>query len=119
MKALITYFIAFIFCLCFVSAKSQSIQDSIKVPNVFTPNLDGVNDVFKPIISFENKTQSYLIEIYDRFGVKIYSGDKINQWWDGRTTSGMPCSDGTYFYILQLTVNASKMEYKGFVQLFR
>ncbi len=119
MKALIKYCIAFIFCMGFVSARSQTMQDSIKVPNVFTPNMDGVNDVFKPIVSFENKTQSYSMEIYDRFGVNIYASDKINQWWDGRTTSGMPCSDGTYFYILQLNVNASKMEYKGFVQLFR
>lgn len=94
-------------------------QDSIQVPNIFTPNLDGMNDVFKPVLSFENKIQGYSMEIYDRFGVKIYSSEKVNQCWDGRTTSGMPCSDGTYFYILQLTVNTAKLEYKGFVQLFR
>lgn len=123
MKALMKYCIVFAFCLGFISVRSQTMQDSIKVPNIFTPNLDGVNDVFKPVISFENKIQSYSMEIYDRFGVNVFKSETnnhhSNMTWDGRTTSGMPCSDGTYFYILQLNANASKMEYKGFVQLFR
>ena len=113
------YFLCLVFSVGILFARAQSLQDSVKIPNIFTPNLDGVNDVFKTDLSFESKVQSYSMEIFDRFGVSVFTTQKQGHYWDGRTTSGMPCTDGTYFYILQLTINSAKLEYKGFVQLFR
>ncbi|MDR2423589.1 MAG: gliding motility-associated C-terminal domain-containing protein [Prevotellaceae bacterium] len=58
---------------------------NLVVPKVFTPNGDGVNDVFMP---------SYRLIIYDRLGVEIYSGA---EGWDG-TVKGQPAPADIYFY---------------------
>jgi gliding motility-associated-like protein len=101
-----------------VSMRAQ-LKDSLFVPNIFTPNGDGLNDMFKPVFSFEGKIQSYHLEIYDRFGLRLLETSKYNLSWDGRTNSGLPCPDGTYFYVIQLTLNSTKFEHKGFIQLVR
>lgn len=101
------------------NTKAQSVADSIKIPNVFTPNMDGVNDVFKASIPNELEIGNYSLSIYDRYGVLIFETKKARQHWDGRTTSGLPCSEGTYFYVLQLNVSSQEIELTGFVQLFR
>lgn len=80
-------------------------------PNIFSPNGDNQNDEWKPFIS-EGET----IEIYDRWGIKVYELSATNQAWDGRTTSGQMCVDGVYFYLLKEKNNNSK---KGFIQLVR
>jgi gliding motility-associated-like protein len=108
-----------LFAFATVSMRAQSMKDSLFVPNIFTPNADGLNDVFKPVLSFEGKIQSYHLEVYDRFGLKLLETNKSNLSWDGRTTSGMACPDGTYFYIIQVTINSTKFEHKGFIQLIR
>lgn len=106
--------------VCFSNKfEAQSIADSIKVPNVFTPNMDGINDVFKASIPNEMEIGNYSLSIYDRYGVLIFDTQKARQHWDGRTSSGLPCSEGTYFYLLQLNVSLQQIELTGFVQLFR
>ena len=119
MKIIMKYFFCVIFLTVVFVTRSQSMQDSVKVPNVFTPNQDGINDVFKVDLGFDNKPQNYFMEIYNRTGLVVFTSKKEGQAWDGRTTSGMPCTEGTYFYIIQFTINSAKLEYKGFVQLFR
>jgi gliding motility-associated-like protein len=72
---------------------------TVEIPNVFTPNGDGINDVFTI-----NSTgiQELSCEIYDRWGLKIYSWDRKNDGWDGRTLSGSKATEGTYFFILKI-----------------
>jgi gliding motility-associated-like protein len=67
------------------------------VPNIFTPNNDGSNDVFT--IIGHGLTELHL-SIYDRWGLKMYEFDGVHSSWDGRTTAGVEVSDGTYFYML-------------------
>lgn len=98
---------------------AQTVADSIKVPNIFTPNGDGINDVFKPTFAFEENPQSYSFSIYDRYGVLIFETLKFKQHWDGRTASGIPCIEGTYFYALQLTLKSEEIKRTGFVQLLK
>src|SRR5665213_313922 len=74
-----------------------SVLEGILIPNVFSPNGDGVNDEFYIPSS---GLKEYKIEIYDRWGVKIFESDAPAIHWDGRSTSGMACTDGTYYYIL-------------------
>lgn len=81
------------------------------MPNVFTPNGDSINEVFK--FNLCDKTIKTII--YNRWGIKVFETDKANYYWDGRTTSGEPCSDGSYFYIIQ----GEEKNYKGFIQLVR
>ncbi len=82
------------------------------VPNVFTPNSDGSNDVFK-ITSTGIKDLN--CDIFNRWGQKVYTIKGINDSWDGGDAP-----DGTYFFILQATGYDGK-EYKqqNFMSLFR
>jgi len=112
--------LVFLLLVCFTNnVKAQSLADSIKAPNVFTPNMDGINDVFKVSIPNELEIGNYSLSIYDRYGILIFDTKKSRQHWDGRTTSGLPCSEGTYFYLIQLSVSSQEIELTGFVQLFR
>ena len=97
---------------------SISILDgTVTFPNVFTPNGDGVNDVF----NFQTESIKDLsCTIYDRWGVKLWEINTINGSWDGRDLTGTPCVTGTYYYVLAATdVNLKTVSAKGFLQLMR
>lgn len=86
------------------------------VPNVFTPNGDGINDVF---LIISEGIVSVSGEIYNRWGQKIYSwsGDE-KSGWDGKI-NGASAPDGTYYYVLkERDVIGQEHEQKGYVQLF-
>jgi len=91
--------------------------NSITVPNVFTPNDDGINDVFK--ITTKNIT-TLNCKIYNRWGILVRELTKINEGWDGRSTSGLQCVTGVYYYVLMaMGEDGKEYEEKGFVQLVR
>lgn len=88
----------------------------IVLPNVFTPNFDSINDVFKPQL---DEIIELSFSIYNRNGNLIFETNRINGFWDGRTTSGEPCNDGVYFCVLTATgVEGKKYKEKTFIQLF-
>jgi gliding motility-associated-like protein len=70
------------------------------VPNAFTPNGDGSNDIFK-VESKGNITLNKLT-IYNRYGQEIYNNYDLNKGWDG-TMKGAPVDVGTYFYNIKYT----------------
>jgi gliding motility-associated-like protein len=86
--------------LCFdtatVTIEVQGIS-SILIPNVFTPNGDGFNDVFA--VGGTN-LESVEAEIFNRWGQKMYEWKHVKGYWDGRTQSGLEAPEGTYFYII-------------------
>jgi len=90
----------------------------LTMPNIFTPNGDGINDYFIPNA---HGLKTLECTIYDRWGAKITTLDtSTQQYWDGHTTSGLACTDGTYFYTLTATdVNGKSYSLKGFIQLIR
>jgi gliding motility-associated-like protein len=89
---------------------------NIIMPNVFTPNFDSINDVFKPRL---DEITEMGFSIYNRYGNLIFETNRLNGFWDGRTTSGEPCSDGVYFCVLTATgIDGKKYKEKTFVQLF-
>ena len=77
-----------------------------KVLNTFSPNGDGINDVFMP---------DYVIEIMDRNGLRIYSGAS---GWDG-TYNGRQAKEDTYFYRLHYRTANGKRQKTGYVTLIR
>ncbi|MCX6290681.1 MAG: gliding motility-associated C-terminal domain-containing protein [Bacteroidetes bacterium] len=79
--------------------------DKPVLPNVFTPNGDGVND--KLVLKTVN-LKSMEVIVYDRKGKKIYSWNSLNGEWDGRLTDGSEAKEGSYFY----TLKAETMEGK-------
>jgi gliding motility-associated-like protein len=91
------------------------VTENIFIPNVFTPNGDGVNDVFHVTMS---SMQVYHIEIFNRWGQKVFQSDSPNTDWDGKSESGVLESDGTYYYEITATDYAKKnYSYHGYLQL--
>ncbi|MCS7296659.1 MAG: gliding motility-associated C-terminal domain-containing protein [Bacteroidia bacterium] len=74
----------------------------LMLPNTFTPNGDGINDVFRPFI-YRNIRQ-VRCWIYDRWGTLITESRNIDELWDG-TYRGSPAPEGTYFYIIEATLD--------------
>ena len=74
-----------------------NIVEGLIVPNVFTPNNDGINDVFDIRTS---DVGNFNLEIYNRWGNVIFENTSPLISWDGVTASGTPASAGTYFYVI-------------------
>lgn len=70
------------------------------VPNVLTPNGDGLNDVFALV----NREFYSSIEfaIYNRWGQKVYESHNQLAVWDGFNQNGEMCADGTYFFVVEI-----------------
>ena len=91
------------------------------IPNVFTPNNDSINDVWRFSLGKGNVLKS--INIYNRWGNEIVVNSRtlvtqIN--WDGRTTSGEETPNGVYFYVFQYTdANGDEHKKNGYITLIR
>jgi gliding motility-associated-like protein len=68
------------------------------VPNAFTPNNDGINDVFQPKALFPNYG-SYRLLIFNRSGQLIFESKKLSDGWDG-TFNNKDCPAGVYVWQL-------------------
>ncbi len=87
------------------------------IPNVFTPNGDNSNDVFK---IQSNGINTLNCEIINRWGQKMYTITSPSDSWDGNANGAGPAPDGTYFFILKATgYDGKEYEEKGFINLFR
>jgi gliding motility-associated-like protein len=82
-----------------------------EVPNIFSPNGDGIND----LLEIQNMSEEATIKIYDRWGVKVFESTKKGSFWDGRTTSGVTCNEGVYYYI----ISTPDDNYRGCIQLVK
>lgn len=91
----------------------------IELPNIFTPNNDGINDYFHPTLFSEIET--FEITIINRWGNTIYSSKNSEFGWNGTTSSGEKVSEGIYFYTCRYIENCSgkEMEQKGYLELIR
>ena len=71
-----------------------------ELPNVFTPNADGINDVFVPRNITPDLITHVKMHVFNRWGRTVYDTEDIYINWNGRVGgSGQPCSTGTYFYV--------------------
>ena len=95
--------------------KTFDILDIIRVPNVFTPNGDGENDLF---VVNSNGIIPLDISIYSRTGTLVYSARAPIIVWDGRNSSGSELSEGVYFYILK-SDDPAVLDQNGFLHLYR
>ncbi len=91
--------------------ESQCFSGEIYIPNVFTPNGDGINDFFK----MENAWGNTEMYIFNRWGeiINYLEGNNCN--WDGFTSVGVKCPDGVYYYLIKV----EDKEFKGFIQVMR
>ena len=75
-----------------------SIKDCAKgvfFPNAFTPNSNGVNDVFRPVVS--GSLSNYTFRIYNRYGQLIFFTTDYSKGWDGKI-NGKPQDAGVYVW---------------------
>ena len=87
--------------------------------NIFTPNGDGINDVF----SFDFRSASiseFSAVIVNRWGVVVFEMNDIKDAWDGSDKDGSQCNDGTYFYTYSATTNdGTALKGQGNVSIVR
>jgi gliding motility-associated-like protein len=70
---------------------------NLYVPNVFTPNNDGLNDVFRP----EGKgVADYSLQVFNRWGNLVFETTQYNNGWNGKIENE-PAPAGTYFFLLK------------------
>ncbi len=93
------------------------IEEGIIIPNVFSPNNDGVNDWF---YIPNTGMKEFSIEIFNRWGTKLWETTAPEIRWDGRTTAGVLVPDGTYFFILKAeSISGKDYSTTGHVNLIR
>lgn len=91
----------------------------LEIPNVFTPNDDGVNDIFFLRTSSLQKISAV---IYDRWGHKVYeiNSDTGNIAWDGKNQFGVKVPEGVYLYIIKAEgADGANYDKKGNITLMR
>lgn len=88
-------------------------------PNIFTPNGDAQNDMFKLINP--QGIADFDIVVLNCWGNVVFEGNKVNFNWNGKVkNSGADCDDGTYFYKANLKgFDGTEKAEHGFVQLSR
>ncbi len=109
---------------CQTSANSNAVtattndpfKDELYIPNTFTPNNDGRNDIF---LAYGNNVAKFKMRIYNQWGEFIYESQNLMQGWDG-TYRGRMQPSGVYVYYVDVTFNSGTTKtFKGTVTLLR
>lgn len=86
------------------------------IPNIFSPNGDGQNDVFR--VRGEN-IETFHLAVYNRWGEKVFESQNLNEGWDG-TYNGKPCLPDVYVYHAMIVFeDGTETSRKGNVTLVR
>lgn len=93
---------------------SVKVLRALNIPNVFSPNGDGVND--KWILRNLEKYPGCTVDVYTRYGEKIFNSIGYEQAWDG-TNNGKSLPVGTYYYVIDPKNGLQKIS--GWVTLLR
>ncbi|RQO30968.1 hypothetical protein DBR32_09675 [Taibaiella sp. KBW10] len=102
-----------------IDFKVRPYTPSVILPNAFTPNGDGKNDVFVPVLGVDRGYQLTDFRIFNRWGQLLFSTTHINVGWDG-TFNGQLQSQDVYFYTVTIIFrDGSKKFFKGDVTLLR
>ena len=86
------------------------------VPNAFTPNNDGINDIFMPMGIY---IKEYQMQIYNRWGEKLFESDDFHKGWNGKYQEEY-CPTGVYYYqIIVKTAEGKNKRVSGSLHLLR
>lgn len=99
-------------CIDSISRQVMIIIDQIEIPNVITPNGDGLNDYF--YIKNIDKLRSSRLLIYNRWGQRIFEMDSYDNSWDARDHP-----DGVYFWTLEYSTFFREAKEHGTVTVLR
>jgi gliding motility-associated-like protein len=84
----------------------------VDVPNLFTPNGDGINDYWVIANIFTYNAEVF---VFNRWGSEVFSTTNYQNDWNGVSADGDPLSDGTYYYV----VKVGDKVYKGAITILR
>ncbi len=95
-----------------ITVNYKDCNKPIWIPNSFTPNGDGLNDIFKPVTLAE--LENYTMLIFNRWGQQIFESKDINKGWDGKY-KGKLVEFGVYTYKIEATekLSGEKKVYNG------
>jgi gliding motility-associated-like protein len=100
----------------------QDFCGEIRLPNIITPNGDGLNEEVVSPLAFTGFTEVQFL-VFNRWGKEVYKETDFETLkWNGISSDGQPLSDGTYFiYVsgVRKTGDKKKTEYKGWLQITR
>jgi gliding motility-associated-like protein len=105
------------------SVQLKNCDSTLFVPDAFSPNNDGVNDVFKVVSSGDN-LPGFSMQIFDRWGALVFESTDINKGWNGQIQNRLAPSD-TYVWIITYqqfsltSANGSTKRKHGTVVLIR
>jgi gliding motility-associated-like protein len=89
----------------------------VKFPNAFTPNGDGINDVFQP--SQDSRASKYQLNVFNRYGSLLFTSKSLALGWDG-ISQGKIMPTGTYYWMVNyVDINGKPDTQKGFVTMIR
>ena len=89
----------------------------ILMPNAFTPNTDGNNDIFR--VPQSNRNKLIRLAVFNRFGQTVFESRDINKGWDGRWNNATQPA-GTYIYTLEMmSLDGRTFTHKGTITLIR
>jgi gliding motility-associated-like protein len=92
------------------------IQPDTLIPNVFSPNGDGINDVFDVKVP---PTESYSLTIFDRWGRQLFVSTDPNSKWNGKLADA-DVPEGVYYYVIAMKpIAGAILRYNGPVTLLR
>jgi len=91
---------------------------AIDLPNIFSPNGDGINDVFMPAVT---AVRNFECVIFNTNGETVYKWNNPEQGWDGKINNGLQMANpGIYFYIINAVgIDGKVLKEKGFVYLLK
>jgi gliding motility-associated-like protein len=89
----------------------------IQIPNAFTPNGDGANDVFR-VVPHEGAEIILSLRVYDRWGQKLYEGSGTGAQWDGKIGDKLAPSD-VYVWVLEYECGGKRVRVNKDVTLLR
>jgi gliding motility-associated-like protein len=91
-------------------------DNTLFIPNTFTPNGDNINDEF--VVNISN-LQSYRIDIFNRWGQPLFAATSIFDNWTG-IFNGSPLPVGTYYYVIDaIGLNGTRIKKSGYITLLR
>lgn len=94
-------------------------SNEVKVPSAFSPNGDGLNDVFAPVLRIDHGYSIVAFQIYSRYGELVHSTSNMSSGWDG-TYKGRLQDAGVYYYMIKIKfLDGTEKFFKGDVTLLK
>lgn len=100
-----------------LESSNCDLSNNIFIPNVFSPNSDGTNDIFK--IYVENQLSDFSMQIFNRWGGLIFSSFDPKLGWTGNYANGEEVPSGVYVYKVSYILNQNIYAGYGTITLLR